>query len=133
MSENETQPPASIFRMMDEAKGLLEDVRQEMRHISIQTASPVSQATNTNHFGGLGVVIALIIATVCCTAMLTGGIVFAFMTSNQVAEQNAKMGALSARMDKHLSDTDAKLAGMQDYLNAIYVQAPSLRPKEKTQ
>lgn len=133
MTDSDGGKTSSLFTDLKELREQIGGIRDDIRQATIQNASPISQATNTNHFGGIGVVVALIVATVCCTAMLTGGAVFAFMTSNQVAEQNAKLSALSAKIDKESSDTDAKLAGMQDYLNAIYVQAPNLRPKEKTQ
>lgn len=133
MTEPDLLNTEALLDDLRQARELIADMRSEARQGMSQQANTASHATNNNHFGGMGVVVALIIATVCCTAMLTGGAVYAFMASNQVAEQNAKLTALATTIDRKASETDQKLAGMQDYLNAIYVQAPSLKPKEKTE
>ncbi len=138
MSRRETdhQPlPEELAEDIGRLREALAEVRSSVVDIAKLQPSPIATSSasnnNTNHFGGLGVVIALIICTACCTAMLTGGAVFAFMTSNQVNAQNAKIAALEQKIAEAEQKTDGKLAGMQDYLNAIYVQAPSLRPKDK--
>lgn len=138
MSSRETdkQPiPEEIAEDIGRLREALAEVRSSVVDIAKLQPSPIASSSasnnNTNHFGGLGMVIAIIVSTACCTAMLTGGAVFAFMTSNQVNAQNAKIGELEQKIAEGDRKTDGKLAGMQDYLNAIYVQAPSLRPKEK--
>jgi hypothetical protein len=79
-----------------------------------------SPATNENasasaitvNAGGMGGWIAAWISGLCCAAMLAGGIVFVLNTTQTLAQQRDQ------------------ISRMQDYLNAIYTAAPSLKPKE---
>jgi hypothetical protein len=65
----------------------------------------VGNATITVNAGGVGVWVAV----TCCAVMLTIGIIGGFLYIDQ-----------SRKVDQ-----------MQDYLNAIYMQAPYLKPKDK--
>jgi hypothetical protein len=119
--------------LLVEARDALNDMREGAAALARrQVASPVatSSASNNNHFGSAGLILGVIFSAICCTAMLTGGAVYAFMTSNQVAQQNAKIAELDAKLAERDRKTDDKLSRMQDYLNAIYSLAPSLKPKE---
>lgn len=80
-------------------------------------ASPGNQAVITVNAGGIG----LWIAVTCCAVMLALGVFGAVTASYVLLDQN-----------KRIEAQDSKLERMQDYINAIYVQAPSLRPKEKS-
>jgi hypothetical protein len=70
-----------------------------------------AQSININA-GGMGGWIAAWIAAVCCAAMISGGAVFVWYTNGILAKQQDQ------------------ISRNQDYLNAIYVAAPSLKPKE---
>lgn len=116
--------------LLEAVMSLQDEIREARVHLSeIKNYQPVGAQsnatnTNTNHFGSMGVWFTTLICAVCCTAMLTGGAIFAFVTANQVNGQNAKI----AEQERQ---TNEKLARMQDYLNAIYSMAPQLKPKEK--
>jgi hypothetical protein len=138
MSRRETdqQPlPEELAEDIGRLREAIAEVRSSVVDISKLQPSPVATSSasnnNTNHFGGLGLVIAIIVSTACCTAMLTGGAVFAYMTSNQVNAQNLKIVTLEQKIAESERKTDEKLSRMQDYLNAIYSIAPQLKPKEK--
>ena len=90
-----------------------------------------SSSTISVNAGGAGIWACAWIASLCCVAMFVAGGMFLWSVSSQMQQQDAKIAALEAKIGKHVDTTDQKLAGMQDYLNAIYVQAPSLRPKEQ--
>lgn len=135
MSRRETdhQPlPEELAEDIGRLREALADVRSSVVDIAkLQPAQvATSSASNNNHFGSAGLILGVIFSAICCTAMLTGGAVYAFMTSNQVAQQNAKIAELDAKLAERDRKTDDKLSRMQDYLNAIYSLAPSLKPKE---
>lgn len=114
-----------------ETLGKLREAISSFNRYQSPTLATNATNTNTNNFGGAGALVAIIVCAVCCTAMLTGGAVFAFMTSNQVSSQNDKITALEQKISENERKTDEKLSRMQDYLNAIYSIAPQLKPKEK--
>lgn len=96
-----------------EATGRFERIVEQLGRM--QRTAPASQATITVNAGGLG----LWIAVTCCAVMLAVGVVGCVAVSSAVQGQN-----------RRIEKQDEALSRMQDYLNAIYVQAPSLRPKE---
>ncbi len=120
MTDIDAKTTEAILADLHEARTLLADIRVDTRHGVIQNANTASHATNNNHFGGVGIWAAAWIASVCCAAMMSAGLVFVISVNGQTAQQNAKI----ARQDEQLSR-------MQDYLNAIYSIAPQLKPKEK--
>lgn len=132
--ETDNQPlPEELAEDIGHLRSAIGEIRSSVAAMARLQMQPVtnSSSSNTNHFGGVGSLIAILVCAVCCTAMLTGGACFAFMTSNQVSAQNAKIAALEQRIAENDRKTDEKLSRMQDYLNAIYSLAPSLKPKEK--
>lgn len=66
--------------------------------------------------GGLGVWV----ATTACVAMLCVLVVGALWASREFA-----------RMDQQMVEAREEIRTTQNYLNAIYIQAPHLKPKEK--
>lgn len=111
---------SSLFTDLKDLREEISGIRADIRNVTVQNASPVSQATNTNHFGAVGVWAAAWIASVCCAAMLSAGIVFVMSVNGQTARQDAK-----------IAKQDDQLSRMQDYLNAIYSIAPQLKPKDQ--
>lgn len=66
--------------------------------------------------GGMGVWV----ATTACCVMLAVNLVMVVMFLSTEARYTAEM-----------KDQSSKISKMQDYLNAIYAQAPQLKPKEE--
>lgn len=89
--------------MTDREPGLLEFSRGKL-----------SVNVNVNA-GGIGVWLACSAAAVCFVLAVAGALVF---------------GAQSNRQDSEIRDLRRELQVAKDYLAAIYVQAPSLRPKD---
>lgn len=71
--------------------------------------------------------VAVWISATCCIAMLVGLVVGAVLLaskSNDINREFSRMDAANHKQDKDLSD-------LHDYLSAIYMQAPQLRPKDE--
>lgn len=77
----------------------------------------VSTATISVNAGGVGVWI----ATTACAVMLGISVLGGLWASREFA-----------RMDQQLVEAREEIRTTQNYLNAIYAQAPQLKPKEKS-
>lgn len=71
--------------------------------------------------------VAVWISATCCIAMMVGlvlGSVFLASKSSSLDREFNRIDQANHKQDKDLSD-------LHDYLSAIYMQAPQLRPKEE--
>ena len=103
----------SLREDLDKAIGLLESV--ERRQGDKNTIAQV----NVNA-GGLGVAVCVL----CLVAVTAGGSVYAFMANRESQRDFIRQLAKD-------TEQDAKIAGLGDYLQAIYAQAPQLKPQPK--
>lgn len=110
-------------RIDDRIERILKTLEQAERDISNQLSgrgTEVSSASTMNvNAGGVGIWICAWIASICCIAMMVAGSMFFWNVSRQIEQQDAK-----------IAKQDDQLSRMQDYLNAIYMVAPQLKPKD---
>ncbi len=115
---------------IDEILDKFKEFQDAMKN-SFQPSTPVGTNENNSassihvNAGGIGVWIAVI----CCATMLGSMIGIAFWFNGEMAHIAETRNEQNRRMDKLERD----VRDMNDYLAAIYVQAPQLKPKEKTE
>lgn len=93
----------------------------------LRTLDGIMRVTNTakaeNNMGGAGVWM----ATTAALVMFAVNV----MQSRQIDQQTATISEINRRVDSTNSELNRKYERMQDYLNAIYAQAPHLKPQEQ--
>lgn len=97
----------SLRADLDHAIAVMERVERR------RSGGVVTSGVSTVNINAGGVAVWL--CAMMCAVMLASGGVYAFLTS----QENAKR--------------DAKISTMSDYLQAIYAQAPQLKPKDESQ
>lgn len=84
-----------------------------------QSSSGNSNSNVTVQAGGLGVWIATTACAITCAVTLACGLLGAIWATRELARQEATNAELRAKDQAH-----------DEYLSAIYMQAPHLKPKE---
>ena len=100
----------------DDLKNMQDSIARLSSVFDRRAAPPVNAATITINAGGLG----LWVAVTCCIVMFLTSFIFAAFFIITVNGINAE-----------LHDRKEENSKMQSYLNAIYVNAPSLKPADK--
>lgn len=93
------------------------DLNRILTQLKDKTNSTSTTSTVSVNAGGMGVWL----ATTACLIMLGVVIVGALWASREFQ-----------RTDAQIAELRGQLGTTQSYLNAIYVQAPQLRPKDET-
>jgi prefoldin subunit 5 len=100
---------------------ILTELRQEIGKLEesierLQSSSPVSSSSTISIVGSTGLSVAIGCAVITFVIAL-----FVCVSLNGKVD----------KQDAYIIEQNHKIERMQDYLNAIYAQAPQLKPKEQ--
>lgn len=105
-----------IERLLGRLDGTLREISQSLHPRNSEATSASHVNVNAGSAAGWA---SAWIASLCCVAVMVGGSMWVGSVNRQIDAQNAK-----------IAQQDDKLSRMQDYLNAIYMVAPQLKPKD---